>query len=135
MESIDNNQIMALLGSDLYHCWIELNHRIQRCYDTDRLWNKGYRDWVYEYKYRRGGKTLCTFYLKDKTIGCQIVFGLKEREKFELERADYSKEMQDIYDLSTTYHDGKWMLIPIENDTLFDDILKLLRIKKRPNVV
>ena len=31
-------------------------------YDMERLWNTGGKDWTYEYKYRRGGKTLCCLY-------------------------------------------------------------------------
>ncbi|MCI7766995.1 MAG: DUF3788 domain-containing protein [Oscillospiraceae bacterium] len=36
---------------------------------------KGFGEWVYEYKYRRGGKTLCTFYAKQGTAVILIILG------------------------------------------------------------
>ena len=51
-------ELRALLGSELYGLWEALLAAIEEKYEMDRLWNKGYRDWIYEYKYRRGGKTV-----------------------------------------------------------------------------
>ena len=62
-----------------------------------------------------------------------IILGRDERAKFELERDRYSKEVQRIYDESQTYHDGKWMMFEPVDATLFDDLIRLLNIKRRPN--
>lgn len=40
-------------------------------------------------------------------------------------------KMNELYDKTETYHDGKWLWIPIEFDR--SDIQKLLLIKRRPN--
>lgn len=37
----------------------------------ERLWNTGGKNWAYEYKYRRDGKTLCSLFVK----GTAIIFG------------------------------------------------------------
>lgn len=124
--------INELLNSKI-NLWNGLNYLIQTCYDTDRLWNSGGKNWKYEYKYRRGGKTLCTFYIRNNEIGCMIILGRTEREKFEIDRNEYTVLLRELYDKSTTYHDGKWIMIPIDNEYLFNDIIKLLMIKRKPN--
>ena len=62
-----------------------------------------------------------------------IIFGKDERLKFEKDRENYSQEAQRIYDESRTYHDGKWMMFEPMDTSLFEDFLRLLRIKRRPN--
>ena len=99
----------------------------------DRTWNKGFGDWIYEYKYRRGGKTLCTFYAKQGIANILITLGKAEREKVELKREDFSPLLLTLYDETKTYHDGKWLWIPIDEVLSMDDIINLLKIKRRPN--
>ena len=62
-----------------------------------------------------------------------VILGKEERLKFEKDRANYSKEVQKIYDETQTYHDGKWMMFEPVDAALFDDFIRLLRIKRKPN--
>ena len=55
-----------LLGPALYAAWQALCQAIEERYDMDRLWDSGGKSWTYEYKYRRGGKTLCSLYAKSQ---------------------------------------------------------------------
>lgn len=57
-----------LLGQPLFAVWQELCSAIDEKYDMERLWNTGGKNWVYEYKYRRGGKTLCSLYAKKNSL-------------------------------------------------------------------
>ncbi len=134
LDKIPNDKDMtALLGQQLYNVWTELCELIDAKYDVDRLWNKGYREWIYEYKYRRGGKTLCTLYAKENCIGFMVIFGKDERAKFEAGRENYSEDVQKIYNEATTYHDGKWIMFNPVDASMFNDFIKLLEIKRRPN--
>ncbi len=134
LDKIPNDKDMtALLGQPLYNVWTELCELIDAKYDVDRLWNKGYREWIYEYKYRRGGKTLCTLYAKENCIGFMVIFGKDERAKFEAGRENYSEDVQKIYNEATTYHDGKWIMFNPVDASMFNDFIKLLEIKRRPN--
>ena len=126
-------QMTALVGTSRYEIWNQLCALIEEKYDMDRLWNQGGKAWTYEYKYRRGGKTLCALYAREHGIGFMIILGRDERVKFERERDRYSREVQRIYDESRTYHDGKWMMFEPVDATLFDDLIRLLNIKRRPN--
>lgn len=97
------------------------------------LWNKGGKAWIYEYKFRRGGKTLCSLYARENCIGFMIILGKDERLKFDIDRNSYSKEIQKIYDETKNFHDGKWLMFEPTDTTLFDDFIRLLEIKRKPN--
>ena len=126
-------EIAALVGPSLYTVWNRLCTRIDETYDMDHLWNKGGKAWKYEYKYRRGGKTLCALYARENCIGFMVILGKEERLKFEADQDSYAKEVQETYSEAQTYHDGKWIMFEPVDTSLFDDFLRLLAIKRRPN--
>lgn len=128
-----NEDMIALIGEPLFNVWIRLTDLIESKYDMERSWNSGGKKWTYEYKYRRGGKTLCALYAKPSVFGFMLIFGKEERAKFEADRDKYSPEVQHIYDEATTYHDGKWMMFELSDTSLFPDMEKLLKIKRKPN--
>ncbi len=129
----DTEQMTALVGKSLYEIWNKLCTVIDENYDMDCLWNTGGKAWTYEYKYRRGGKTLCALYARENCVGFMIILGKDERLKFEKDKENYSKEVQKIYDETQTYHDGKWMMFEPTDTSLFSDFIRLLRIKRKPN--
>lgn len=127
------DKLESLLSAETLALWDGLTAQIDALYDVDRLWNKGFGQWAVEYKYRRGGKTLCTFYAKVNEAVLLITYGAAEREKFESIRASLSPSINEIYDQTETYHDGKWLWIPIDKELSAEDILAMLKIKRRPN--
>lgn len=133
LEKAQLNELEDILGDSLFSVWQGVCELVESEYEMDTLWNHIGKAWEYEYKYRRGGKTLCTLYAKENCFGFMIIFGKLEREKFEAERENYSKEIVDMYDSSKTYHDGKWMMFEPTDSSLFDDFKRLLAIKRRPN--
>ena len=126
-------EMMTLVGQSLYDVWNKLCTLIDEKYEMERLWNKGGKAWTYEYKYRRGGKTLCALYARENCIGFMIIFGKDERAKFEAERNDYSQQVQKIYDEAKTYRDGTWVMFEPTDTSMFQDFIKLLGIKRKPN--
>ena len=134
LEKTPNEQeLKNLLGESLFEVWTKLCAAIDEKYDMDRLWDNGGKAWTYEYKYRRGGKTLCALYARENCIGFMIIFGKNEREKFEASREHYSEQIQTIYDAAKTYHDGKWVMFQPVDTAMFDDFVRLLGIKRKPN--
>lgn len=133
MDTPTQSILEELIGSNNLDIWNKLVAGIDSLYEMDRTWNKGFGDWIYEYKYRRGGKTLCTFYAKQGIANILITLGKAEREKVELKREDFSPSLLTLYDETKTYHDGKWLWIPIDEVLSMDDIINLLKIKRRPN--
>ena len=123
----------ALTGKELYDLWTSLHQLIEQKYNMEQMWNYGGKKWTYEYKYRRGGKTLCALYAKEQTIGFMVILGKDERTKFESMREMFSNAAQKIYDETTTFHDGKWLMFELKDTSLFNDIERLLSIKRKPN--
>jgi hypothetical protein len=123
----------ALTGKELYDLWTSLHQLIEQKYNMEQMWNHGGKKWTYEYKYRRGGKTLCALYAKEQTIGFMVILGKDERTKFESMREIFSNAAQKIYDETTTFHDGKWLMFELKDTSLFNDIERLLSIKRKPN--
>lgn len=129
LETIPSQSNMAeLLGQSLFEVWQELCSAIDEKYEMERLWNTGGKKWIYEYKYRRGGKTLCCLYAKSNCVGFLIIFGKDERTKFEDIRDTLSNAVCRQYDEAKTYHDGKWVMFEPTDTSMFCDFIKLLSI-------
>ena len=122
-----------LIGKELYYVWSSLCQLIEQKYNMEQLWNHGGKAWKYEYKYRRGGKTLCALYVREQTLGFMVILGKDERAKFELQREAFSYETLKTYDEATTFHDGKWIMFELKDASLFSDMERLLSIKRKPN--
>lgn len=122
-----------LLDPDTLKLWDALVTLINGLYDMEKTWDKGFGCWEAEHKYRRGGKTLCTLYAKEGSAVLLITLGKAEREKFEAQRGAFSRPLQRLYDETATYHDGKWLWIPLDERFCESDAERLLRIKRRPN--
>ena len=122
-----------LLGQSLFEVWQSLCAAIEARYEMERVWNAGGKKWTYEYKYRRGGKTLCCLYARKNCVGFMVVFGKDERTKFEDMRHTLSDTVCKQYDEAETYHDGKWVMFKPTNTAEFPDYMKLLAIKRKPN--
>ena len=127
------DDMTALIGQSLYDVWQKLCAAIDEKYDMDCIWNSGGKAWTYEYKYRRGGKTLCALYARENCVGFMVILGKDERVKFESVRSEYSESVQKVYDDSKTYHDGKLLMFEPVDTSLFGDFMQLLAIKRRPN--
>ena len=133
-EKIPSQSTMTdLIGQPLFEVWQKLCEVIDEKYEMERLWNAGGKNWIYEYKYRRGGKTLCSLYAKDNRIGFMIIFGKNKREKLEEIRDTLSDAVCRRYDEAKTYRDGKWVMFEPTDTSEFDDYMKLLAVKRKPN--
>ena len=42
-------------------------------------------------------------------------------------------EVQKNFDEANTYHDGKWVMFEPVDTSMFDDLIRLLKIKRKPN--
>jgi len=126
-------ELLSIMGENMFKVWSDLNSFIENTYAMEFLWNKGGKTGIYELKYRKSGKTLCALYPREQGICILLIFGKAERDKFEIARADFSKNTTNFYDNTHQYHDGKWLYFDLINNEQTEDIKKLLVIKKNPN--
>ncbi len=86
-----------------------------------------------EIRFKCGGKNLATVRVNGKVLSVLIIFGKAQRDKFDIVRNTFSQYIQNIYDSSKTYHDGKWMSVEIKNSKQASEIIEMIKIKKQPN--
>ena len=122
-----------LLGADCYKMYERVNKFIMDNYNVNQMWSKGGKYGDICLRYSRSGKTLCTLYFRQKQLGIWIILGKEERSRFEEMRNQFSHELQEIYDRTEVYHDGKWLMFDVEDDNLYNEIVLLLKVKKSPN--
>ena len=133
MDKVSKEQLENLVGNKKLEVFYNICNYIDDNYKVEHIWSDGGKKWDYECKFRKSSKTLCAFCFKQDCLGFIIIFGKKEREDFEQNKSEYSKKVCSIYNSTITYHDGKWIMIEVEDLTLFEDIKKLLLIKRKPN--
>ena len=51
MDTPTQSILEELIGSNNLDIWNKLVAGIDSLYEMDRTWNKGFGDWIYEYKY------------------------------------------------------------------------------------
>ncbi len=125
-------ELQDLLGG-AYPIWQAMRREVEALYEMELVWNKGGKAAVYELKYRRGGKTLCSLYAKQSEAACMLVFGGEERAKAEPLLPALPEWARAAYEGATTYHDGKWVWFPLTDEATPAALLPLLRVKRRPN--
>lgn len=130
---LQTDQIKALLGSNAFAAWKELTAWLDENYSMEKIWGKGGKKWDWELKYRKGGKTLCSFYPAQGFFGFMVIFGKAEREKVEAKRELLSDEALKFYDDARVYHDGKWVMLELNDSSLVDDAMRMTLIKRKPN--
>lgn len=132
IETPKNDELNNLLGQEIFAIWKNLCIEINNRYDINVAWNNGGKAWKYEYKFSKGGKTLCGLYARAGTAGFMIIFGEAERGKVEQIRHELGEKTMTVYDEAKIYRDGKWVMFPLEEE-LFKDFIRLLAIKRKPN--
>ncbi len=133
MKNIKKEELEKLVGIDKVDIFYNIVNEITKLYDMEQVWNKGGKNCTYEYKFSKSGKTLCAFYFKENTLGFMIIFGKDERSKVEERSNELSFSVLEAYNNAETFHDGKWFMFNIINNSIIEDLKKLLFIKRKPN--
>ncbi|ENY8678230.1 DUF3788 domain-containing protein [Clostridioides difficile] len=82
-------------------------------------------------KLRKAGKGLCVIYPKQGYFTILVVIGAKEQIRFNELYTTLSKEMKEIYNNTKEGNNQRWLMVNIKHkDELYDDILKLIKIRR-----
>jgi len=127
-------EVKAMLGN-ASAAWEKLLGHIRFYYVMDELWQPGkstHKNYNNLY-IRRSGKSLIMFGIREGYFMTCVVLGKEEREKFDAQRETFSDAICKEYDQAETYHDGKWLGFDMRDDSLVNDIIRLLHLKRKPN--
>lgn len=127
------SQVEAWIGKEAYAFWTHIIRLIAQNYPgvftPEWLFGGKKHGWSFRYK---KGKSFCTLIPEQKRFAILIVFGAKERAKVEKIQQALSIETRKAYQEATTYHDGKWLLLTVDSDSVAADVKQLLTVKRKP---
>ncbi|MCL2216071.1 MAG: DUF3788 domain-containing protein [Defluviitaleaceae bacterium] len=127
-------EVKAMLGS-ASDAWEKLVGHIRFYYEIDEKWAEGkptHKHYNNLY-FKRGGKPLITLCLREGFFLVGIVLGKNERDKFDEQRESFSEEIRKQYDESEILHDGLWLGFEVRDESINDDLIRLMQIKRKPN--
>lgn len=125
-------EIKNALGAPAAAGWRTIEDFVLNTYDVTKVWYPGGKGGLFEMKFKRGAKTLCSLFVREKSFGFMIIYGKDERAAFEAQKNNFTKNIQTTYTAATTFHDGKWIMINVADDGILEDLKKMIQIKKIP---
>ena len=132
----DAKSLSAWLGRVIYKRWTRLCDYIETNYpdvfEPEWLFGGKKHGWGLRFK---KSKSFCTLIPEMNRLVVLIVFGAEEREQAETILHELSPAVREAYKSATTYHDGKWLALAVEQDGMLRDIERLLTIKRHPRTM
>jgi len=136
LEDNSREELKKLVGSEKLEICDVICEYIADTYNLESIFNEINRkstEYKYELKFVKGRKKFCGLYFAPDGLGLLIIFGKTERTKVENVREQLSDKLLKLYDEEKTYHDGKWLMLELEDLSLLEDIKKLLLVKRKPD--
>ncbi|MEN6449670.1 MAG: DUF3788 domain-containing protein [Thermoguttaceae bacterium] len=126
-------QLESWLGKKAFGFWQQVEQMIAERYPGVFVpeWLYGGKKHGWSVRYKRS-KSFCTMIPEKGRCLLVIVFGREQRAKVDAIRTHLSPQVRKAYDEATTYHDGKWLLLNINNKTTLADAVTLLAVKRKP---
>ena len=126
-----NNDIIEYIG-EKSQLWNELQNFIGKNYD--HLPEKIYywKKYGWTIRYRKSGKTQCSFFPEKGSFTVLITLGKIEVEKTMNQIDSLSSNVQSVLNNAKQLRDGRWLWIRINSEPDVNSIRRLLKIKRKP---
>jgi len=120
------------MGKEAYAFWTEVSSWIAQSYPDvfSPEWLFGGKKHGWSLRYKKS-KSFCTFVPEKNQFAIVIVFGADERARVEKIRAELLPTTLEAYDQATTYHDGKWLYLQVNSESVIRDVQRLLVVKRK----
>lgn len=125
------DEIRCFIGNNVVKKFDEVINFIEENYDFNKEICYGGKNFGVLIRFRRSGKTLISIFPEKNCFSCVLVYGKKEIEQFEARKNEFSDYMNAIFSETKQYHDGKWMLIRIEDEKYINELKEMIKIKKK----
>jgi len=120
------------MGRKAFGFWTQISKWIAQSYPKvfapEWLFGGRKHGWFLRYK---KSKSFCSLIPEKSRFAILIVFGADERAKMEAIRPELSAPTREAYDNAATFHDGKWLYLPVSKAATIRDVQRLLAVKRR----
>jgi hypothetical protein len=124
------DDIASALGPAAARLWAHVTRYVEESYGIEPTYVPPSRNYGWDVKYRKGGKTLLSLTPDEGGFTALVVLGEKETEAVRaLELGDHVRR---VFDEARQLRDGRWLFVPVESDRDADDVEALLAVKRRP---
>jgi len=110
--------------------WKRLTTHVAESYGIEPTFVPPSRNYGWEAKYRKGGKTLLSLTPDEGGFTALVVLG--ERETAAARELDLGERARGVFDEARQLRDGRWLFVPVESERDVDDVGRLLAVKRRP---
>ena len=124
------HEVRAALGK-AYTLWERLDSFIETNYRVSGSWSSwGPAESGWGFRYHRKGKALVALYPRKKMFVAQVVLGRAQAER--AKDLDLGDEIRRMLMETPQLRDGKWLLIPVQNEADVAYVERLLLAKMSP---
>lgn len=125
------NEILKYVGTRV-DLWKNIHKYVTENYDFKPELVFFTKKYGWTIRYKKSGKTLCSFFPEDDAFSILIVLGAKESEKVESFKKKLNKTVKTIFENTEQLLDGRWMWIRILEKSDIDSLILLLKAKRKP---
>ncbi|MFQ5980141.1 MAG: DUF3788 domain-containing protein [Candidatus Heimdallarchaeota archaeon] len=127
-----DDEIVNYIGEGAAEAWLEIRQFLEKYYDfvPETVFYGAKYGWTI--RYRKSGKTLCSFFPEKGGFTLLITFGKKEAEKALSLRDELSAKIRTLLENAKQLRDGRWLWIRVMDASDNPDIKKLVQIKRKP---
>ncbi len=131
-EPSERDIISFMSDTDAITAWKQLKKYLETRYDllTETIYYGDRYGWVV--RYRKSGRTIVSLFPERNSFSFLIVYGKKEIDKFSAKESEFLPAILDVFQNTKKLHDGKWLWIRVMDLTTFEDLKKLIAIKRKP---
>ena len=127
------NDILESIGGGAA-LWTQIHEYIAQNYDFAREKKFYAKKYGWTVRYRKSGRTLCSFFPETGAFSALIVLGSKEAAKVDAIKARLNANVRSVFEQTEQLRDGKWMWIRVLEESDVESIKMLLGAKRKPRV-
>ena len=119
-------------NADAISAWKQIQDYLETHYDLlkETIYYGDKYGWLI--RYRKSGRTIVSLFPEKNSFSFLIVYGKKEIKKFSTQESEFLPAIIDVFQNTKKLHDGKWLWIRVTDSTYFEDLKKLIAVKRRP---
>ncbi len=126
------SEILDVLGPSA-SLWERLTTYIDEAYGIEPTFVPPSKNYGWDVKYRKGGKTLVSLTPDREGFTALVVLGEKETEA--ARRLELGEHVSAVFDDARQLRDGRWLFVAVESARDVEDLERLLAVKRRPRTL